>query len=96
MAAGRTEAIIALLAETEAAHGAFEATELKGVYDQEWPRWYASYAVEHGIGERLGRAVTADQLAEFLAKSYAEFEQADPKPSEPWTAYVARRIVEEL
>lgn len=96
MAADRTESISALLAETEAAHGTFEATELKGVYDQDWPRWYASYAVEHGIGERLGHDINTDKLAGFLAKRYAEFDQADPKPSEPWTAYMARRIVEEL
>jgi hypothetical protein len=96
MTADRTEAINALLAETEAAHGSFEATELKGVYDQDWARWYAAYAVEHGIGEQLGHDVTADRLAGFLASSYTQFEQADPMPDEPWTAYAARRIVEEL
>jgi hypothetical protein len=96
MAADRIDAIIALLTETEAAHGAFEATELKGVYDQDWPRWYAEYAVNHGIGQRLGRDLSADRLAAFLASSYAEFERASPRPVEPWEAYTARRIVEEL
>jgi hypothetical protein len=96
MTADRAQAIGALLAETEAAHGSFEAAELKGIYDQDWARWYASYAVEHGIGERLGHDVMPDQLAEFLARTYTDFEQADPKPREPWTAYIARRIVEEL
>jgi hypothetical protein len=96
MAADRTPAITALLAETEAAHGEFEATELKGVYDKEWASWYASYAVDHGIGERLGHDVTADRLAEFLAMSYAEFEQANPMPGEPWARYLAGRIVQEL
>ena len=96
MAVDRIEAIEALLAETEAAHGAFEATELKGVYDQEWPRWYAAYAVEHGIGTQLGHEVTADSLADSLARIYAAFEEADHGPGEPWTAYAARRIVEDL
>ena len=92
----RTEAINALLAQTEQAHGTFETTELNGVYDQEWPRWYAAYAVEHGLGGLVGHSVTTDQLAQFLASSYVEFQQTDPRPSEPWAAYTARRITAEL
>jgi hypothetical protein len=89
-------AVNALLAETEEAHGRYEATELNGVYDEEWPRWYAAYAVDHGIGELLGRDVTTDKLAEFLADRYAQFEQTNLKPSEGWAAYMARRIAAEL
>jgi hypothetical protein len=96
MTADRIESIKALLAEAEEAHGAFEAAELGGVYDQEWARWYARYAVEHGIGERLGRDVTADGLAKFLADSFDAFKRTDPPPTEPWAAYTARRIAEEL
>ncbi len=96
MAADRIEAIQALLVEAEQAHGVYEGTELNGVYDQEWPRWYAAYAVEHGIGALVDRDVTTEQLAAFLASSYAELEQADPKPAEPWATYTARRIAAEL
>jgi hypothetical protein len=96
MDADRIGVVNALLVETERAHGVFEATELNGVYDQEWPRWYAAYAVEHGIGALVGHAVAADQLAQFLASTYAEFEQTHPKPQETWTAYMARRITAEL
>lgn len=96
MAADRIEAIKALLDQAEAAHGTFEATELQGVYDREWARWYAVYAVEHGIGERLGHDVSADRLSELLAGSFVEFQQADPTPAEPWADYAARRIAEEL
>ena len=96
MAADRGQEINALLAESEAAHGTYETTELKGVYDPEWARWYADYMVEHGIRERLGHEVTADRLAGFLASSFDEFKQADPKPRETWGAYTARRIAEEL
>jgi hypothetical protein len=96
MATDRIEALNALLLQTEAAHGTFETTELNGVYDQEWPRWYAAYAVEHGIGELVGHAVTTDRLAQFLTSSYGEFQHAEPKPSEPWAAYTARRITTEL
>lgn len=89
------EAINALLVQAEEAHGVFEETELKGVYDQEWPRWYAAYAVEHGIGALIGRAVTNDQLAQFLASTNVEFEQAEPTPHEPWAAYTAGRLAAE-
>jgi hypothetical protein len=96
MTTDEIEAVNALLVQAEEAHARFEATELKGVYDEEWPRWYAAYAVERGIGALVGHAVTTDQLAQFLASSYAEFEHTEPKPSEPWAAYAARRITAEL
>ena len=96
MAADRIEALNALLVETQQAHGAYEAAELNGVYDQDWPRWYAAYAVEHGISAVAGRDITADELAAFLASRYGEFQQTDPTPAEPWAAYTARRIAEEL
>jgi hypothetical protein len=92
----RIEALTTLLVQTGAAHGRFEGTELKGVYDQEWPRWYATYAVEHGMGALVGNAVTVDRLAEFFTTSNVEFEGIEPKPSEPWAAYTARRIAAEL
>jgi hypothetical protein len=92
----RTEAVSALLSETEAAHGVFETTELNGVYDQDWPRWYATYAVEHGIGDLLGQLVTVDRLAQFLASTFDDFKAAEPNPTEPWVAWTARRITAEL
>jgi hypothetical protein len=92
----RIEALEALLAQTGEAHGRFEETELKGVYDQGWPRWYAAYAVEHGIGALVGHEVTTDRLATFLARSNIEFEGIKPAPTETWAAYTARRIAAEL
>jgi len=92
----RIDAVNALLVEAEQAHGVYESTELNGVYDQDWPRWYAAYAVEHGIGTMAERDITTDALAAFLAGSFAEFEQTDPRPAEPWATYIARRIVAEL
>lgn len=95
-AADRVAAIETLLLRAKGAHGAYEATELKGVYDGEWPQWYAGYAVEQGLGSLLGHDVTVDELAEFLAGSYADFEQAHPKPSGEWARYTARRVAVEL
>ena len=92
----RIQALTGLLAETGQAHGRYEETELKGVYDKEWPQWYAAYAVDHGIGELVGHAVTADELALFLASTNTEFEKIEPKPTDPWAAYTARRIAAEL
>jgi hypothetical protein len=94
--ANKVEAVSALLTEAEAAHGVYESTELDGVYDQAWPSWYAEYAVDHGIGEVLGQAVTTDQLAEFLATSFTDFKENEPNPTEDWAGYTARRITTEL
>jgi hypothetical protein len=96
MATDGIDPVAALLAQTEAAHGTFEMTELHGVYDKEWARWYAAYAIDHGIGDLIGHAVTKEQLAEFLASRFVEFGQAEPKPTEAWSAYTARRIKAEL
>jgi hypothetical protein len=96
MDAGRIDAVNALLVQAQEAHHEFEATELKGVYDQDWPGWYAAFAVEHGLGGLVGHAIDVDRLTRFLADSNADFEAAEPKPSEPWAAYTARRITTEL
>jgi hypothetical protein len=96
MTTDRIEAVTDLLAQTEAAHGTFEATELNGVYDQEWARWYAAYAVEHGIGGLIGHALATDELARFLDRAYVEFQETEPMPRESWGAYTARRITAEL
>jgi hypothetical protein len=95
MATDRIRALETLLAETEAAHGAYETAELNGVYDQDWPRWYARYAVEHGIGTLLGRDVSAEGLEQELKASWDEFERADPKPADSWATHVARRLASE-
>ncbi len=92
----RVQAITRLLTDAEEAHGVYEATELNGVYDTEWPSWYATHVVEHGLGHALGRDLSVPQLADFLTTAYTEFEQTDPKPTEPWSDYVARRMSAEL
>jgi hypothetical protein len=90
-----TDAVEQLLAATEAAHGVYETTQLGGVYDADWPGWYAAYAVEHGIGELIGRAVSVEELTGFLTRSWDELSSLDPRPSESWSTWTARRLVEE-
>lgn len=92
----RIGALEALLARAEEAHGVYETTELNGVYDEAWPRWYAQYAVDNGIGGVLGRDLTVDELAVLLADSWDQAQQADPRPTEPWPAYTARRLATAL
>lgn len=96
MDAERSSAIAALLREAEQAHAVYEADELNGVYDEAWPRWYATYAVDHGLGEIIGHDVGVDELTTFLTQSYAAFDAADPKPAEPWADHTATRIAAEL
>jgi hypothetical protein len=85
-------AIEALLAETEAAHAVYEREELSGVYDEAWPAWYAEYAVDHGLGEILGRDVTAPDLAAFMTGAWEERKAAGSEPDEPWSTWMARRL----
>lgn len=92
----RTDDVTALLVRTAKAHGWYEESELDGVYDREWARWYAAYAVEHGLGDLVGHAVTAERLAEFLADTFVEFQQIEPEPAGGWPAYTSQRIVAEL
>lgn len=37
------EIILDALNKAAAAHGIHEAEELGGVYDEQWPEWYAEY-----------------------------------------------------
>ena len=83
--------IASLLDTTQAAHGAYEERELNGVYDQEWPAWYAAYLVEHGIGDLLGQAITAEQLAGLL-KQYDATYRTQPRP-DGWPDYYAAQLL---
>jgi len=83
--------VAALLREVGAAHGAYEAQELKGVYDQIWPAWYAAYLVEHGIGELLGKAITEEQLAQLLAQYDNEYRTQQRQ--EGWPDYYAGQLL---
>jgi hypothetical protein len=88
----RASAIEDFLVRAERAHGAYEATELNGVYDAEWPRWYASWAVENGINEVLSRPVDADELAGLLASSWDELQRGETTSPDSWSTFAARRL----
>jgi len=94
MAGDRVDEITQLLEQAGQAHGKYEQTELKGVYDQGWARWYAGYVVEQGISALLDHAVTVDQVTKFFTDSYVDYQR--DKITESWAAYTARRIQAEL
>jgi hypothetical protein len=83
--------LASLLDKTQAAHGTYEERELNGVYDQDWPAWYAVYLVEHGIGGLLGQTITAEQLARLL-KQYDEDYRAQ-QHQEGWPDYYAAQLL---
>jgi hypothetical protein len=50
------EVILDLLTEAAAAHGTYETEQLDGVYDEEWPAWYAAHMTS-ALGARGYRIV---------------------------------------
>ncbi|MGH2615996.1 MAG: hypothetical protein ACRDJC_12205 [Thermomicrobiales bacterium] len=86
-------AIAELLRETEAAHGAYETDVLGGVFDEDWPTWYATYLLDHGLAEHIGGARTADaeSLAATLKQLAADYEREQPES--PWPEVYARGLV---
>ncbi len=89
------ERVSRLLTEAEDAHGVYETEALGGVYDQAWAAWYATYLVEHGIAEVLGRSVTADALGRVLAETFEEYRATSDPARESWADWTARRLVRE-
>jgi steroid delta-isomerase-like uncharacterized protein len=83
--------IAALLSETGAAHGVYEEGQLNGVYDQNWPAWYADYLVEHGLGDVIGESVSIEQLGHLLKQYDQDYRRE--QPGESWPAYYATRFV---
>ncbi len=86
--------IAALLRETESAHGAYETNVLRGERDEEWPAWYETYLLDHGLRELLpglGHA-GVENLAALLAQLNDEVQRE--QPSERWPEFYARRMAE--
>ena len=82
--------LIDLLGRAGSAHGVYEEGELGGVYDQNWPQWYASYMLNHGLGTLLERELTENAVARWLADCDASYGRE--RPSVGWPAYYAARV----
>jgi hypothetical protein len=87
------KAVADLLRETEAAHGAYETNVLGGVFDEEWPAWYAIHLLDHGLGDHLPGAEGLDvsNLTAMLARLAADYERGEQ--THPWPDVYAQGIV---
>ena len=86
-----TSKIAQLLGQAGSAHHHFEQTVLKGVYDEEWPDWYAGYLLEHGLNDLLPQSVTQAELGQFLYHSNQTRTQRRPEPN--WVDYTVRDLI---
>ncbi len=92
MPTGIEAAIARLLADTGAAHGDYETTALGGAYDEDWPGWYATYLLEHGLPDLLPRAADlgAARLGAILEHLDADYRRE--QPGGEWPTYYAERL----
>ena len=84
-------AVAALLSQAGSAHGVYEENELNGVYDQNWPDWYAAYLVEHGLGELLGASLTVERLSHLLKQYDQDYKRE--RPGVGWPQFYAERLI---
>lgn len=87
-------AVAALLSDAGAAHSVYEERELNGVYDENWPEWYAAYLVQHGLGDVLNREIAIEVLSQVLRQADEAYKQEQPGIA--WPDYYAPRIVQQL
>jgi hypothetical protein len=85
------DTVAALLRQAEEAHGEYEAGELGGVFDERWPEWYATFLVNHGIGEHLPQAASIEHLSAFLTECDQAHRQE--QPTADWADFYAQRLV---
>jgi hypothetical protein len=84
-------AIASLLTQTGQAHHLYEQAILKGVYDQQWPTWYADYALKQGIEHLLERPLTLEQMSQLLQEVNEQYEAENPPIS--WANYSAQKLL---
>ncbi|MCM1981228.1 hypothetical protein [Lyngbya confervoides] len=79
------------LTQAGQAHHHYEQTTLKGVYDADWPTWYAQYLLEHGLNSCLATPLTLAQLSQFLKDSYQHYQSVGGQQS--WADYTANQLI---
>ncbi len=75
----QVSAIAALLREAELAHGAYQTDVLGGVFDADWAAWYATYLLDHGLGDHhhCAGSLEVEDLSAMLTRLAAEYEQEE-------------------
>jgi hypothetical protein len=84
--------LTALLEQSQKAHHAYEATELEGVFDEQWPQWYADFLVANGFADLLAVEADLDELASRLSE-ISQRHKAE-RIDEGWAAYTSRNLIE--
>ena len=88
--AHRAEQLSTLFAATAEAHHRYE--EETGQPDPDWPRWYASYLLDNGLGGQLGKELSVDEVRRLLAQADESHRANDPGTQ--WQDYYARYLLE--
>ena len=83
-----------LLTQAMNAHHEFEQTELNGVYDEEWPAWYAAYLLDYGLDDVLKKPVSLPQLTRFLDESNRRYEKLGKEVA--WADFTAVDMIAQL
>ena len=91
MSADKQQTIATLLARAGSAHGVYEEGELGGVYDQNWPEWYAGWLLEHGLNDLVPAPFDRAGLARFLKECDLAYKR--DRPNEGWPSYYARLML---
>ena len=91
--------ISSLLSGAESAHGRYEAEVLGGKRDEDWPRWYAGYLLDHGWLDLFPGSGTSGSDTGSRARLADLLTEADKlhranAPNERWQDYYARFLLD--
>jgi hypothetical protein len=92
-----TETVLDALQRAAAAHGIHEEQELGGVYDEEWPQWYAAHMAQTLAD--AGHPVAAENLETALkdaAAAHALHEKSIGAKDPEWPQWYAARMTPTL
>jgi hypothetical protein len=92
-----TETVLAALEQAATAHGVHEAEELGGVYDQEWPRWYAEHMAQTlAAGDHRVGADALQAALEDAAAAHAVHEERIGAEDPDWRQWYAVHMTPQL
>jgi len=84
------EKLIEALREAGSAHGDYETNILNGVYDDNWPVWYAAYVVG-ALGIEVIKPAKLTRLLALAHKAHQE-----QNPGVDWPTFYADYIINNL
>ena len=92
---GRVERLSQLLEEAHTAHSVYEKDVLHGVWDEEWPAWYAGYLATHGILDLVAWDSQGREPPEGLALLLTEADRLHQStaPEQHWPHFYARYLL---